>query len=301
MILRKNPFRLLGSASAAAGRLMLKHEIPRDAAAISYFVLVALIPAVLVMVSLADAMLGWMDLHRSMVLRVIALFPGSRQFLRNNLEELTTPSPTVVVSCVMVALWSASWIFTFVENSINRAWGVSSQKTFWESRLRSAAFIALVGGSLLSSAAITLFIGNVRARTVWVATTVKAHNVVGWFWYLVLLGAGLLIAVLVFTLLFKWIPHRRVFWKEALAGAVATTFMWEIGSFIFARIAPAFDYQRIYGAMGAVIALLVWVYTSSLIMLFGANLSAQLHELTTEQSILGEAYPGTKLRRFPSR
>jgi len=110
-----------------------------------------------------------------------------------------------------------------------------------------------------------------------------------------------LIAVLVFTLVFKWMPHRKVFWQEAFAGALVTTVMWEIGSYIFLRLVPFFDYQRIYGKMGAVIALLAWVYTSNLIMLFGANFSAQLHEIMSAESMPGlDLYIGEKLRRFPT-
>ena len=164
MVLKKSFFRLFGRSLTASGRLMLKHEIPRDAAAISYFGLVALVPAILVLIALADAFLGWMNLHGTVVSRIVTLFPGSRQFLRSNLNEITTPSPAAVLSCVLVVLWSSSWIFTFIESAINRAWGVSSQRTFWESRLRSVAFVLLVGISLLSSAAITAVISAARTR-----------------------------------------------------------------------------------------------------------------------------------------
>jgi len=280
---------------------MLKHEIPRDAAGISYFSLIALVPTILVLISLADAFMGRMDLHGTVIQRVTALFPGSRQFLRSNLNEITTPSTAVVLSCVIVVLWSSSWIFTFIESSINRAWGVSSQRTFWESRLRSVAFMLLVGVSLLSSAAATAYVSAGRARAASMPALAKANLFIDRFWYLVLLGAGLLIAVLVFTLVFKWMPHRNVYWTEAFSGALVTTLMWEIGSFIFGRLVPFFDYQRIYGKMGAVIALLAWVYTSNLILLFGANFSAQLHGFMWEQSLPdSELFLGERLRRFPS-
>ncbi len=292
---------MVGRALKAAGQLMLKHEIPRDAAGISYFSLIALVPTILVLIALADAFLGRMNLHGTVVQRVIALFPGSRQFLRSNLSEITTPSTTVVLSCVIVVLWSSSWIFTFLENSINRAWGVSSQKTFWESRLRSIGFMVLVGLSLLSSAATTTFLSAVRARAAAMTASARTNYFIGWFWYFVLLGAGLLIAILVFTLVFKWMPHRKVYWTEALAGGLVTTLIWEIGSYIFGKLVPFFNYQRIYGKMGAVIALLAWVYTSNTILLFGANFSAQLHGLMWEQTMPSSGmYIGEKLRRFPS-
>jgi membrane protein len=300
MTSKKSFIRMLGRSMAATGRLMLKHEIPRDAAGISYFCLFALIPSILVIISLADAFLGWMDLKRTVIQCIIDLFPGSRQFLIVNLSEIISPSTPVILSCVVVVLWSSSWILSFIESSINRAWGVSNYRTFWQSRWRSIAFMLLVGISLLSSSAITVYINARRAHSSHI-TSSEASYLIGWFWYFMLFGAGLLIAVLVFTLVFKWMPHRKVFWEEAFAGAAVTTIMWEIGGFIFSHIVPYFDYQRIYGRMGAIIALLAWVYASNLIMLFGANFSAQLNTLRTEQALLDSGIFHTdKIRRFPS-
>jgi membrane protein len=301
MVTKRSFWRLVSRSLAASGRLMLNHEIPRDAAGISYFCLVALVPSILVLIALADAFLGWMHLHWTVVQRVFALFPGSRQFLSSNLDEITTPSPAVVLSCVIVVVWSSSWIFTFIESSINRAWGVSSQRTFWESRLRSIAFMVLVGFSLLGSAAINAVVSAARARAAHMTSWATANYFIGRLWYLVLLAAGFLLAVAVFTLVFKWMPHRRVFWRDAFSGALVTTLMWEIGSYIFLRLVPHFNYQRIYGKMGAVVLLLAWVYTSNLIMLFGANFSAQLHDLIAEQfAPPADLFIGEKLRRFPT-
>jgi uncharacterized BrkB/YihY/UPF0761 family membrane protein len=138
-----------------------------------------------------------------------AMFPG-RPFLRSSLRDQNTVHGRVL-SCVIVVLWSSSWIFTFIESSINRAWGVSSQRTFWESRLRSVAFMLLVGISLLSSAVTTAFVSAARTRAASMTASVRANYFIGWFWGLVLLGVGLLIAVLVFTLVFKQMLHRNVY------------------------------------------------------------------------------------------
>jgi membrane protein len=299
MFAPKTFFRLLGKSLAASGKLMLRPEIPRDAAAISYFSMIALIPSILVMISLADALLGWMDLHGTVIQRIVALFPGS--LLQSNLKEITKPSTAIVLSCVIVVVWSSSWILTFLENAVNRAWGVAAQRSFWESRLRSIAFMFLGVCSLLLSAAITVFIGAARAHTTSHSASAKASFLVSWFWYGIVFSAGFIIAVLVFTLVFKWMPHRKIFWREAFAGALGTTIIWEISAFIFAQLVPIFEYQRIYGKMGAVIALLVWVYTSNIIMLFGANFSAQLHSLRTEQALIDSGSINVKnFRRYPS-
>src|SRR5512144_2201099 len=92
----------LGSAFLRAGKAMLNQKNPRDAAAISYFSLLALFPAILTLIALVDAFLGWIDLHGTVVQRIAALFPGSRQFLRTNLSELTTPSAALTFSCIII-------------------------------------------------------------------------------------------------------------------------------------------------------------------------------------------------------
>jgi YihY family inner membrane protein len=73
-------------------------------------------------------------------------------------------------------------------------------------------------------------------------------------------------------------PDCRVSWGEAFSGAVVATTLWEADWWIFVNLVPAFDSQKVYGTMGAIIALLMWVYTSTLITVFGANFSATLHK-----------------------
>ncbi len=303
MIFDRTYFRQFGRSFSAAGRVMLKHETPRDAAAISYFSLVALFPGILVIVAVVDAFLGWMNLHGAVVQLIVDLFPGSHSFLKSNLDELTDPSLTIVLSCAFVFIWSSSWIFSFLESALNRAWGVSNQKTFWESRIRSIGFMILGGTSLLASSAITVFVSHARARAAAeISASAEASFLIGWLLYSLLILAGLWIAVLVFAVIFKWLPHRMVYWREAFSGALVFVLMWEIGSILFVRLIPYFNYDRIYGRAGAMIALLVWVYTSSLILLFGANFTAQLHGIRLQEPMPGNG----ELQRgrpqdFPSR
>ncbi len=279
----KRQFRLrqVGRALAAAGRMMLNYEVPRDAAAISYFGLLTLFPSILVLIVLIDdyidAFFSWVDLHTTVLQSIISLFPGSRSFLTTNLNELTSPSTPVILSCVVVVLWSSLLIFASIENALNRAWGVSKQRSFWESRFRSVLLMVLGSIFLLISAGFTAIVTTARARTAAYIPEAENLSFIGWFWYIILLGAGFLVTILVFSFIFKLMPDRKVRWVEAFSGALISALLWEIGSYIFAILVPLFNYQRIYGRMGAVIALLAWVYTSSLILLFGANFSAQLH------------------------
>ncbi len=269
-------FRRIGAAFVEASRAMLNQEIPKDAAAISYFSLFALFPATLVLVALADSFFGWMHLHKNLLQSIVGLFPGSGVFLASNLAEITSPSAAIVVSCLIVVMWCSTWIFTFIENAMNRIWGVPKRRTFWQSRIRSISLLALGGILLLASAGATAVVSN-GARAVRHAHYFVRSPVLSLMWSLILIGAGFAVAVLVFSFVYKLMPDRKVLWREAASGALVSAVVWEVASYIFAKVVPYFDYQRVYGKAGAIIALMAWVYTSTLILLFGAGFAAKLH------------------------
>ena len=99
----------------------------------------------------------------------------------------------------------------------------------------------------------------------------------GYFWQSVFIAVSAAITVLLFTLLYKLLPNTKVTVKEALIGAVIAGILWEGAKFLFAYLLPFLHYDLLYGSIGIGVALLTWVYTSSLIMLFGAQFTALLH------------------------
>jgi membrane protein len=264
----------VGGAFVEAAKSMWSYEVPRDAASISYFSLFIMFPAILVLFAILDAFLGMWKLHEEVIQKIVALFPGSKMFLEKNLSEITQPSPALLLLSCIVVLWGSTWVFTFLENALNRAWGVPRRRTFWESRVRSTALLVLGGTLLLVSAAITLVWGALSSEE----PAFKQDQIINSIGHSFLLGTGILIAVTVFCFTYKLMPDRKVPWCEALSGAVVATILWETDWWIFVNLVPVFDSQKVYGTMGAIIALLTWVYTSSLITLFAANFSAKLHK-----------------------
>ena len=265
--------------STTAFRRMLYNETPRDAAGISYFAIMALFPAILVVIAIADSFLGWMNLNTTVIEIIVGLFPGSDQFIRSNLAEITTPSTAGIVSCVILVFWAASWIFSFVESSINRAWDIQNRRTFWDSRLRTIAILTMGSVSLFGLAAFNTFVRIVRAmasKNIYLKTMPGVAYFMGWFWYSIMILTGVLVMVFVFAFIYKWTPNCKVFWKEAFSGATAAAVMLEFAGYIFMRLVPFFDYQQVYGRMGTAVTLLAWVYMSNMIVLFGANFCSQM-------------------------
>ena len=151
------------------------------------------------------------------------------------------------------------------------------------------------GAFLLISAAVTAVVSAARARAGARVPEFARDPIINMLWSSILLGVGFLLAIAVFLSLYKLIPDRPVPWLEAASGAVVSAVLWHLGSFVFLRLVPYFDYQKVYGRTGAIVALLTWVYTSSMILLFGAYFSAKLHVRDHKQQTL--PHPGPKASR----
>jgi hypothetical protein len=81
---------------------MMDHRNPRDAAAISYFSSLALFPAVLVLIAVANDILGKFEFKQSsIVVRIVALFPVAKKFLDQNLSQIIDPPAALVLSCIV--------------------------------------------------------------------------------------------------------------------------------------------------------------------------------------------------------
>jgi membrane protein len=82
--------------------------------------------------------------------------------------------------------------------------------------------------------------------------------------------------------LYRWVPNTEVKWSEALWGASVATLAWEIATngFTWYLSSGIVQYELLYGSLGAIVALMLWIYIISLITLFGAHLSAAIARQT---------------------
>ena len=86
-----------------------------------------------------------------------------------------------------------------------------------------------------------------------------------------------MITVALFVLIYRFMPKAAVTLRDTLPGAFLAGLLWEIAKYIFALSLHYFHYDQVYGSVGAVVAVLTWSYVSSLILLFGAQLTAVFH------------------------
>jgi membrane protein len=254
-----------GVKNRSPWRSMLSHSLHQfhekdlftSAAAMSYFGLMALFPALLLLLALSNKLAA----GTQMLAQAVDVYPGSGQFLRSTIEASSDLSFGAIVTCVILVLWAGSWVFAVVERALNRIWGTTS-RAFLHGRALTIGMVGMVGLLLSFSVLITSGLVAMRGSA---------------FWQIVFAAGSYLITVALFVLIYRFMPRSEVTWRDTLPGAFLAGLLWELAKYIFAWSLNYFHYDQIYGSVGAVVAVLTWSYVSSLILLFGAQLTAVFH------------------------
>jgi membrane protein len=274
-----------GVKNRSPWRSMLSHSLHQfhekdlftSAAAMSYFGLMALFPALLLLLALSNKLAA----GTQMLAQAVDVYPGSGQFLRSTIEASSDLSFGAIVTCVILVLWAGSWVFAVVERALNRIWGTTS-RAFLHGRALTIGMVGVVG--LLLSFSVLITSGLVAMREIaarfsprQIARYTLLASVGSAFWQIVFAAGSYLITVALFVLIYRFMPRSEVTWRDTLPGAFLAGLLWELAKYIFAWSLNYFHYDQIYGSVGAVVAVLTWSYVSSLILLFGAQLTAVFH------------------------
>jgi YihY family inner membrane protein len=254
-----------------------ENDLFTTAAAMSYFGLMTLFPALLLMLAISNQIPAGAEMLR----HAADVYPGSSSFLRDTVRSLSSVSTGIIITCVIVVLWAGSWVFSVLERALNRIWGTIS-RTFWHGRAITIGMIGIVGVLLSVSVLITSWLvalrdmaGRFSPRQIARYPILLAVGSV--FWQGIFAILSFLITVILFVAVYRFLPRAEVRLRDTLPGAIVAGLLWELAKYVFAWSLGYFHYDQIYGSVGAVVAVLTWSYVSSLILLFGAQLTAVFH------------------------
>jgi membrane protein len=254
-----------------------ENDLFTSAAAMSYFGLMALFPALLLLLAISNKLAA----GSQMLAHAVDVYPGSSKFLRDTIEAFSNLGFGAIVTCIILLLWAGSWVFSVVERALNRIWGAVS-RTFWHGRALTIGMVGVVGLLLSLSVLVTSALVALREMTGSLSPRQIARyplliSVGSAFWQVLFFAVSYLITVALLVLVYRLLPRAEVTWRDTLPGAFLAGLLWEVAKYIFAWSLNYFHYDQIYGSVGAVVAVLTWSYVSSLIMLFGAQLTAVFH------------------------
>jgi membrane protein len=254
-----------------------ENDLFTSSAAMSYFGLMALFPALLLMFAISNKLAAGSQL----LTHAVDVYPGSSKFLRDTIEAFSDIGAGAVITCVILVFWAGSWVFAVIERALNRIWGATS-RTFLHGRALTVGMVGLVGLLLATSVFVTSVLvalremaGRFSPRQIERYTLLASAGSA--FWQILYAAVSYLVTVVLFVLIYRFMPKANVTLRDTLPGAFLAGVLWEIAKYIFATSLHYFHYDQVYGSVGAVVAVLTWSYVSSLILLFGAQLTAVFH------------------------
>jgi membrane protein len=261
----KNTFRNFGS-----------YHLPRHSAALSYYTIFSFAPLLVVLIAVAGLFFG-QELVTGRVNATLADFLGSST--ARELEQVVAKASLqdkdswAAIIGGATLLLAASSVFGQIQESLNTIWGVRAKaKKGWlrmiRKRLLSFSIIASLGFMLLVSLAVSALLdafGN-RLRTYFPEATII-------FFYIINTLITLAVVTLIFAVIFRFLPDTRTRWKDVWGGAVITGIMFLLGKLGISVYLSKANVGETYGAAGAIVVLLVWVYYSALILYIGAAIT----------------------------
>jgi membrane protein len=246
----------------------------RYSASLSYYTIFSLAPLLLITITLLGYFFGRQAMEgrifseiRSQVGDVEAM--QIQQMIQHVVSE--QDSFVARVAGIIIMVIGIAAVFTEVQDAINHIWKLKpiprlNRKKYLIKRIISLGIFSIVGCILVLSLIINLLIdlmgnyliGFFAGASVFIVFAINRIFIVA------------VVAVL-FTFMFKYLPDGIVKWKDAIKGAVFTSFFFMIGKAVIGYFLGHFHATSTYGAAGSLVVLLLWIYYSSVIVYFGVT------------------------------
>lgn len=257
------------------------HRLPGLSAEMAYNAMLALFPAILAILTAIGLFQPLNTTFLRLMDQVSEVVPVEAwRIIQSFTEELSTSRDRTLFSLsFLVAIWAASGAASAAMTALDQIHQIPRDRLrpFWKAKLVSLG-LTISGLVLLMLALAIVFIGDLLVRQV----SIQAPTLRPWLltlWQLLPLPVALLLISLTFAAVYRFGPSRWDKRRPILPGALLAAIFWAVLSNLFRLYVANFaDYNRVYGAVGAVIILLLWLYLTSLVMLLGDEINVTVGE-----------------------
>jgi membrane protein len=268
--------RIIASIAKRSVQEFLDESPFQLAAALSFYTLLSLSPLVLVVVGAAG--LVWSeDAVRAQLLLQIEQLVGraGAETIRGVLDAAVDPggSARSVALGIATLLVGATTVFGQLQSALNQIWNVKAAPTqgmVWgliRTRLLSLALILVLGFLLLVSLVMSAVLAVLQRYLA------RALPGGGEMWQVVNFAISLAVIAILIATIFKVLPDVSIDWHDVWFGAGVTSILFSIGKYLIGLYLGQASFASSYGAAGSLVVFLVWIYYTSLIILYGAQLT----------------------------
>jgi membrane protein len=249
-------------------------RVPLWAAALAYYTVFSLAPLLIIAIAIAGAIFGE-DAARGQLDNQIQGLLGAQgaaavQTMLQNTQKPNSGGTITTIFGVITLLFGASGVFGQLQDALNTIWQVKPKpgralKGFLQSRFLSFASVLVIGFLLLVSLVLSAVLSGVTAFLGrWIGEIAIVGQVIN---FAISFG----VITLLIAAIYKFLPDVEVPWKDLWVGAAATALLFNIGKFLIGLYLGGGGVSSTYGAAGSLVVILIWVFYSAQIILFGAE------------------------------
>jgi membrane protein len=258
----------------------LENEAMTRGAAIAFYTIFALAPFVILVTAIAGLVIG-REVARDALMDEVGQLIGREAV--TTLQSLATSADdakrglAASILGIFTLLVGATTVFAELHTSLNRIWkaeppDVSTITWLVKVRLKGLALIGVIGFLLIVSLIVS---ASLAAISKWMATLMPDVFMLVWITNLL---SSLVVFTVLFALVFRALPDTRIPWMDLWLGAGITAVLFTIGKSMIGLYLGTTGITSAYGAAGSFVLILLWVYYSANIFLFGAEITRSYSE-----------------------
>ena len=246
----------------------------QKSASIAYYSVFSL-PALLIIIITVASLIWSTQYVEQVVTDQISGMMGAEaasqtQTMIENSKQNSSSTWALIVG-IGTLLFGATGVFNQLQKSLNDAWEVEADPDAGITQLVKSRAIALgivvaIGFLLIISLAVT---AALSAMSGWIEQ--QLTSIPPFVFYILQIVISIGVITLFFAMMFKVLPDVEVEWRSVWLGALVTAILFTIGKFLIGFYFGKADPGSTFGAAGSIILIMLWVYYSSLILLFGAE------------------------------
>lgn len=258
--------------------LYLFVKVKRDdifalASQLAYYLVISFFPFLIFLITLV----GFSNLNS------IEVLDGLQKILPTAVFELTSTTIEEVVNSqntgvlgvsVILTIWSASSAFRAVTKGVNKAYNIEENRSFIKRSIIGIICVIALALTIISTLVVLVF-GNLVGD--FLNTVLPFEHLINFIWNILRYVIIIVMMIIVFAAIYKVTPARKIKFRNAIPGAIISTLGWLVASLGFSFYVNNFShYSRLYGSIWTVFVLMIWLFITSMVFMFGVELNSVL-------------------------
>lgn len=258
---------------ASTVKYLMRTEVHTFAFSVAANAILSFFPFVVLLMTLIRRVLHSKTMYEVVLDLLRDYLPTGQDFVIRNLNAMVEARHRVQIASVLILLVTSTGIFLPLEVALNKIWGFPNNRSYLGNQLVSLGLA--FGCGVLAILSIALTAGNIHLLTLMLGG--HANLIVRLAGFLVMKVSAIATSIAIFFLIYWLLPNGKVPARAVLPAAVIMGLLSESLKYVYILALPLLNFQEVYGPFALSVTLMFWAFLSGLLLLTGAQLSAQGH------------------------